>query len=130
MVTCSEEACGGAACRGRGGAGLTLDEVRARSRRGQLCKGCCTYTSLLSGAPPPPHAHYPLRNKDHRFEWTRAEFRAWAEGLAAEHGYSVRFDGVGGGAWDEERQPGAPCHGPGPSSQVAIFERPGMREQM
>ena len=90
-------------------------------------------------SPPPPRVDAPCliaewtmahTLQDHRFEWTRAEFRAWAEGLAAEHGYSVRFDGVGGGAWDEERQPGAPCHGPGPSSQVAIFERPGLREQM
>ena len=37
-----------------------------------------------------------MRHPDHRFEWTRAEFRAWADGVAAAHGW----DGVcvlGGG---------------------------------
>ena len=40
----------------------------------------------------PPGA---LRHRDHRFEWTRAQFRAWAERVAAEHGYAVRFLPVG-----------------------------------
>ncbi len=30
-----------------------------------------------------------LRHPDHRFEWTRQEFRAWAEGIAERFGYSV-----------------------------------------
>src|SRR5271157_6434111 len=32
---------------------------------------------------------------DHRFEWTRQEFRDWAEGVARRHGYAVRFLPVG-----------------------------------
>lgn len=35
------------------------------------------------------------RHRDHRFEWTRDEFRSWAEGVAKAHGYSVRFLPVG-----------------------------------
>ena len=29
-----------------------------------------------------------LRHRDHRFEWTRAEFGAWARGVADRHGYA------------------------------------------
>ena len=36
-----------------------------------------------------------LRHPDHRFEWTRAEFTAWAERVAAAHGYRVHFRTVG-----------------------------------
>ena len=40
-----------------------------------------------------PAGHF--RHKDHRFEWTRAEFQGWAEGVATRFGYAVRFLGVG-----------------------------------
>jgi hypothetical protein len=36
-----------------------------------------------------------FRDADHRFEWTRDEFRNWATGVAAKHGYKVRFLPVG-----------------------------------
>jgi hypothetical protein len=36
-----------------------------------------------------------FRHADHRFEWTREQFRAWAEAVAAKRGYTVRFLGVG-----------------------------------
>jgi 3' terminal RNA ribose 2'-O-methyltransferase Hen1 len=36
-----------------------------------------------------------MRHKDHRFEWTRGQFRRWAEGVAGKHGYAVRFEAVG-----------------------------------
>jgi 3' terminal RNA ribose 2'-O-methyltransferase Hen1 len=36
-----------------------------------------------------------LRHKDHRFEWTRSEFQAWAENVASKFGYSVKFDSIG-----------------------------------
>jgi 3' terminal RNA ribose 2'-O-methyltransferase Hen1 len=36
-----------------------------------------------------------LRHADHRFEWSRAEFRAWAEAIAAQYGYEVRIEGIG-----------------------------------
>ena len=35
------------------------------------------------------------RHRDHRFEWTRAEFEAWATSVAGNHGYDVRFLPVG-----------------------------------
>jgi 3' terminal RNA ribose 2'-O-methyltransferase Hen1 len=36
-----------------------------------------------------------FRHRDHRFEWTRAEFQEWANRVAARFGYSVRFLPVG-----------------------------------
>ncbi len=36
-----------------------------------------------------------FRHRDHRFEWTRAEFQDWANGVATRFGYSVRFLPVG-----------------------------------
>ncbi|WP_328751106.1 3' terminal RNA ribose 2'-O-methyltransferase Hen1 [Streptomyces sp. NBC_00285] len=36
-----------------------------------------------------------VRHGDHRFEWTRAEFRAWASAVAERHGYDVEFTPVG-----------------------------------
>ena len=36
-----------------------------------------------------------LRHRDHRFEWTRAEFESWARGAAKRCGYAVRFAPVG-----------------------------------
>jgi hypothetical protein len=68
-----------------------LDTLKAK---GELCANCATYAS---GVRPQSYDSYPRRNSDHRFEWTRDEFMSWAHELAAERGYSVRFDGVGGG---------------------------------
>jgi 3' terminal RNA ribose 2'-O-methyltransferase Hen1 len=36
-----------------------------------------------------------LRHHDHRFEWTRVEFEAWAGAVAERYGYAVRFEGIG-----------------------------------
>jgi 3' terminal RNA ribose 2'-O-methyltransferase Hen1 len=36
-----------------------------------------------------------MRHRDHRFEWSRPEFQAWAEGVCERHGYSVEFLPVG-----------------------------------
>jgi 3' terminal RNA ribose 2'-O-methyltransferase Hen1 len=36
-----------------------------------------------------------MRHPDHRFEWSRAEFRHWAESVAPSYGYVVRFEGIG-----------------------------------
>lgn len=36
-----------------------------------------------------------FRHPDHRFEWTRAEFRAWAKAVAERSSYAVEFDGIG-----------------------------------
>ncbi|KAK7399754.1 hypothetical protein VNO78_10943 [Psophocarpus tetragonolobus] len=54
-----------------------------------------------------------FRNHDHKFEWTREQFRQWASDLAARHNYNVEFSGVGGSA-DVE---------PGYASQIAVFKR-------
>lgn len=51
-----------------------------------------------------------FRHSDHRFEWTRAEFRDWAGRVAEAHGYEVRFKPVG------EIDPEL-----GPSTQLALF---------
>ena len=53
-----------------------------------------------------------LRHKDHRFEWTRAEFAAWGEGVAARHGYSFTRTDIG--PLDETA--GAP-------TQMGVFQR-------
>jgi len=53
-----------------------------------------------------------LRHPDHRWEWTRAQFRRWARRVAATYGYSVRFSGAG---------PEAPEAGP--PTQLAVFTR-------
>jgi 3' terminal RNA ribose 2'-O-methyltransferase Hen1 len=50
------------------------------------------------------------RHADHRFEWTREEFRSWAEQVAGRHGYGVRFVPVG---------PDDPEVGP--PTQMAVF---------
>lgn len=57
-----------------------------------------------------------FRHRDHRFEWTRAEFHAWAAAVAARFGYAVRYLPVG----DEDPEVGAP-------SQMAVFELGGAR---
>jgi 3' terminal RNA ribose 2'-O-methyltransferase Hen1 len=36
-----------------------------------------------------------MRHRDHRFEWTRAEFQSWADRNASRFGYAVRFLPVG-----------------------------------
>lgn len=53
-----------------------------------------------------------FRHPDHRFEWTRAEFRAWAEGVCDRRGYAVEFRGVG----PEDAERGCP-------TQMAVFRR-------
>jgi 3' terminal RNA ribose 2'-O-methyltransferase Hen1 len=53
-----------------------------------------------------------LRHRDHRFEWTRAEFEHWAAGVASRHGYHIELSGIG--PVDPER--GAP-------TQMAVFRR-------
>ncbi|MCL2130807.1 MAG: methyltransferase domain-containing protein, partial [Treponema sp.] len=42
-----------------------------------------------------PHLEGGFRHPDHRFEWNRAQFRAWAEKAASTYGYSLRIVEVG-----------------------------------
>ncbi|MFF8939958.1 3' terminal RNA ribose 2'-O-methyltransferase Hen1 [Streptomyces paradoxus] len=58
-----------------------------------------------------------VRHGDHRFEWTRAEFRAWAEAVAERHGYGVAFEPVG---------PDDPEVGP--PTQMAVFTQTSPKE--
>ncbi|NBB99074.1 MAG: methyltransferase domain-containing protein [Alphaproteobacteria bacterium] len=37
-----------------------------------------------------------FRHPDHKFEWPRAKFRAWASRVAGAHGYAVTFADLGG----------------------------------
>jgi 3' terminal RNA ribose 2'-O-methyltransferase Hen1 len=53
-----------------------------------------------------------LRHPDHRFEWTRAEFRSWALGVAARHRYTAEFLPVG----PMDDQLGSP-------TQMGVFSR-------
>lgn len=53
-----------------------------------------------------------MRHQDHRFEWTRDEFKTWANRIAAQFGYNVRFLPVG----PEDAEVGAP-------TQTGVFDR-------
>jgi 3' terminal RNA ribose 2'-O-methyltransferase Hen1 len=53
-----------------------------------------------------------FRHRDHRFEWSRAEFQAWATGVAERFGYVVEFRPVG----PEDAEVGSP-------TQMALFAR-------
>jgi 2-polyprenyl-3-methyl-5-hydroxy-6-metoxy-1,4-benzoquinol methylase len=53
-----------------------------------------------------------MRHADHRFEWTRAEFAAWCDGVASRRGYTVVRHPVG---------PGDPAAGA--PTQMAVFSR-------
>jgi hypothetical protein len=60
-----------------------------------------------------------VRHRDHRFEWTRAQFAAWADEICASYGYDVRHLPVGA----EDPQVGSP-------SQMAVFRKsPGRAQQ-
>jgi 3' terminal RNA ribose 2'-O-methyltransferase Hen1 len=67
------------------------------------------YNARLAGLPAGARRH-----RDHRFEWTRAEFGAWARAAAAAHGYAVELSGAGAA----DPALGAP-------TQLAVFRRTG-----
>ena len=56
-----------------------------------------------------------LRHRDHRFEWSRAEFAAWAEDVAGQYAYTVEFRPVGE-VGEVDAVVGAP-------TQMAVFRR-------
>jgi 3' terminal RNA ribose 2'-O-methyltransferase Hen1 len=53
-----------------------------------------------------------LRHKDHRFEWTRAEFQQWTAAVAGRFGYAVRLAPIGPNDLTV-----------GPPTQMAVFTR-------
>jgi 3' terminal RNA ribose 2'-O-methyltransferase Hen1 len=65
------------------------------------------YNELFEGLPAGG-----LRHRDHRFEWTRAQFAAWCDAVAGTHGYTVEHRGIG--PVDDRR---------GPPTQMARFSR-------
>ena len=65
------------------------------------------YNALFENLPPGQ-----FRHRDHRFEWSRAQFREWASAVASRRNYSVRFQAVGAEH---------PVHGP--PTQLGVFTR-------
>ena len=65
------------------------------------------YNALFDGLP-----RQRLRHRDHRFEWSRAEFASWCDGVCAQHGYTVTYGDIG---------PVDEVHGP--PTQMAVFKR-------
>jgi 3' terminal RNA ribose 2'-O-methyltransferase Hen1 len=53
-----------------------------------------------------------FRHPDHRFEWSRAEFRTWGDAVAEMFGYAVSYADIG---------EAHAAHGP--PTQMAVFER-------
>jgi len=53
-----------------------------------------------------------FRHSDHRFEWNRVQFRAWADSVAARHGYSVRYEDIG----EQDKNQNTP-------TQMAVFRK-------
>lgn len=59
-----------------------------------------------------PESGQKFRHTDHRFEWTRSEFQAWAREIAGRFGYTVSFLPVG----PEDQTLGSP-------TQMGVFHR-------
>ena len=53
-----------------------------------------------------------MRHPDHRFEWTRAQLKDWAQAVCQDHGYAVEFRAVG------QNHPDL-----GSPTQLALFRR-------
>jgi hypothetical protein len=53
-----------------------------------------------------------MRHKDHRFEWTRAEFQEWSNRVAERFNYQVQFLPIG----PEDPLVGSP-------TQMGVFSR-------
>lgn len=54
-----------------------------------------------------------FRHKDHKFEWTKAQFQKWASDVAYQHNYTVVFTGLGAGPPGTEEK--------GFCTQIALF---------
>jgi len=60
----------------------------------------------------PNRAGGSLRHRDHRFEWTREEFRLWVDAIAGKYGYEVEMQPIG----EVDPELGAP-------TQMGVFRR-------
>lgn len=56
------------------------------------------YTTLENGT---------LRHKDHRFEWTREQFKKWCEHICRDFGYTVKYMNIG----ESDEKLGTPTQG-------------------
>lgn len=61
------------------------------------------------------------RHSDHKFEWTRAEFRSWAMKVCLDYGYEVEFTGVG-------KAPQGQQEAVGFCTQIGVFYQLGGRD--
>jgi 3' terminal RNA ribose 2'-O-methyltransferase Hen1 len=50
------------------------------------CEFNATFVNMAPGA---------MRHPDHRFEWTRAEFRAWVKSIEEAYGYQAELSDIG-----------------------------------
>lgn len=58
-----------------------------------------------------------MRHKDHRFEWTRVQFQAWANSICSRFGYTCGFRSIGeSGTTSDGRDVGSP-------TQMGVFVR-------
>ncbi|KAK5930477.1 hypothetical protein CgunFtcFv8_026706 [Champsocephalus gunnari] len=62
-----------------------------------------------------------FRHIDHKFEWTRAEFKSWAMKVCLQYGYEVELTGVGQAPPGQRERVGF-C------SQIGVFHRLGGKE--
>ncbi|KAI9219750.1 hypothetical protein BC828DRAFT_151963 [Blastocladiella britannica] len=76
------------------------------------------------------NVHFPnprkVRDADHRFEWTRDEFKAWCDKAAADYGYTYTLTGCGTYPCCDRRE----HDDTGPATQFAVFMRPGATAEL
>jgi 3' terminal RNA ribose 2'-O-methyltransferase Hen1 len=78
-----------------------LDENRLAAFEKVLFKFARPDTVIVSTPNKEYNTHYSnlfegdMRHKDHRFEWTRDEFKTWAQKVATQYKYNVRFVQIG-----------------------------------
>jgi 3' terminal RNA ribose 2'-O-methyltransferase Hen1 len=95
-----------------------LDAPRLAAFERALFEFARPQTAVITTPNAEYNSHWPslpagrFRHKDHRFEWSRAEFATWAGAVAERFGYQVEFKPVG----DED-----PVWGP--PSQMGVFTR-------
>lgn len=93
-----------------------LDENRLAAFEKVVFKFARPQTAIISTPNKEYNTHYSnlyegeMRHNDHRFEWTRNEFKAWSDRIAEYYGYSVRLIQVG----EEDTEFGSP-------TQMGIF---------
>lgn len=95
-----------------------LDAPRLAAFERALFEFARPQTAVITTPNAEYNSHWPslpagrFRHKDHRFEWSRAEFATWARAVAERFGYQVEFRPVG----DEDPLLGPP-------SQMGVFTR-------